>query len=85
MTTILVLLSATMVGLRVLELATEEPLGALLALMFLVACVLLAVVVLRSLLVTLAPLIVLGAGIRWLAQRLVESRSGTSPPWSLRA
>lgn len=84
--TILVLLFAAVVGAGVLEFAAEEPLGALLVLMLLFVCVLLAVVVLGSLLVTLAPLIALGAGIRWVAHRLVESRSGgTSPPWSLRA
>ena len=83
---LIMLLTAAIVGSGVPELAIEEPLGALLALMLLVACVLLAVVVLGTLLVTLAPLIALGVGIRWLAHRLLESRgSATPPPWSLRA
>jgi Domain of unknown function (DUF1707) len=81
-----VLLLVGIVGSAVLEAAAEEPLGALLAAMLLVACVLVAVVTLGSLLVTLAPLIALGVGARWLARRLSESRSGATPrPWSLRA
>ena len=83
---VLMLLLTTIVGLGLLELATEEPLGALLALTLLVVCALLAVMVIGSLLVTLAPLIALGMGIQWVAQRLRESRSGATPPaWSLRA
>jgi hypothetical protein len=83
---IMMVLSLTIVGLGALELAAAEPLGALLAVMLLVVCTLLAVAVLGSLLVTLAPLIAVGVGLRWLAHRLAESRShATSPPWSLRA
>ena len=83
---LLTVLSLGIVGLGALELVTEEPLGALLLVMLLLACALFAAVVLGSLLVTLAPLIALGVAVRWLAQRLVESRSGAmSSPWSLRA
>ena len=82
---LLTVLSLTIVGLGALELVAEEPLGALLVVMLLVACALFAAVVLGSLLVTLAPLIALGVAVRWLAQQLVESRNGATSPWSLRA
>ena len=81
--TILVLLSTALVGSGLLHLAADDPLGALLAMMLLILCVVLALAALASLLVTLAPLIALGAGIRWLSHRLSSGRA--SPPWSIRA
>ncbi len=69
----LTLFMFAVLGAGFVELLSQEPLGAMLAVLTLLGGALLAVAALGSLLATLAPLILLAVGVRWIGRRLAGS------------
>ena len=80
-----ILLVLTALGAGFVELLSRDPVTAVLALVVLLAGVLLAVAALGSLLVTLAPLIALVLGARWLSRRCAGALDARLPQSRLRA
>ena len=75
----LVLLVLAALGVGFVELLSQEPVAAMLVLFVLLACALLVVAALGSLLATLAPLVALGLAARWAGRRVTAALDARSP------
>ena len=77
---VLSMLILAVLGAGVLEWAAQEPGAAVVVLLLLLVLGALVVAALGSLVLTLAPLIAVGIGMRWLARHLGELRAGAPAP-----